>query len=54
MKQALLPEAYKSAVTVVMIQQDGATIIRKAEEGLLLTAQLMDEHIIVQDYDTGQ
>ena len=54
MKQALLPEAYKSAVTIVMIQQDGATIVRKAEEGLMLTAQLMDEHLDMQDHDTGQ
>lgn len=54
MKQALLPEAYKSAVTIMMIQQDGATIVRKAEEGLMLTAQLMDEHLDMQDHDTGQ
>ena len=54
MKQALLPEAYKSAVTIVMIQQDGATIVRKAEEGLMLTAQLLDEHLDMQDHDTGQ
>ena len=53
MKQALLPEACKPAVTVVMIQQDGAAIAQKAEEGLMLTAQLMDSHASTDNHGTG-
>lgn len=54
MKAALQPESHKPSVTIVMIQQDGAAIARKAEEGLLMATRLMNVNINTEDHAAGE
>jgi hypothetical protein len=37
-----------------MIQQDGAAIARKAEEGLLMATRLMNVNINTEDHAAGE
>ena len=54
MKAALVPEKAGTAAAIVMLQQDGGAIERRAEEGLRMAAQMMVKPVKATDYGAAK